>query len=108
MALVGSSPYNGGAGEIADTLAKYKSAGLVANYYACNISDLSSTQQLVKQIEAELGTVTGVVHGAGRNVPRRSEMVSYEEAIKEISPKVKGAENLCKSINSDRLHYFVA
>nr|WP_315190481.1 SDR family NAD(P)-dependent oxidoreductase [uncultured Albidiferax sp.] len=102
MALVGSSPAPAAAGaannEIARTLARYSAAGLSARYYACDMADGAAVRSLVATIGQTLGPVTGVVHGAGVNQPRRVEQSSEQAALQEISPKLAGAIHLCAAL----------
>ncbi len=107
MALVGSSKFNGEEGEIKNTLDKYKENGLTAEYFDCNITDADSCIQLFKNVTEKLGDVAAIVHGAGRNVPRRAETVSYEQALSEISPKLIGAYNLYNASKPELLKAFI-
>src|SRR5205085_7497387 len=50
--------------------------------------------ELVRRVRDELGPITGVVHGAGLNKPRRAEQVSADEALAEVAPKLLGARHL--------------
>lgn len=108
MALVGTSGYNGEEGEIKTILERYAAEGLKAAYFSCNIADAESTEALIKKITAELGKVTGVIHGAGKNVPRRAETVSLEQALDEIAPKINGALHIVNALNPKDLKCFVA
>lgn len=108
MALVGTSAYNGEDGEIKNILERYTAEGLKAGYFPCNITNEESTKVLLKKITAELGKVTGVIHGAGKNVPRRSETVSLEQALDEISPKINGAIHIINALNPKDLKCVVA
>ncbi|NJO67952.1 MAG: SDR family NAD(P)-dependent oxidoreductase [Bacteroidetes bacterium] len=107
MALVGSSKYNGEAGEISDKLLAYEKEKLVARYYACNISDEAATKAMMDEVVRDMGKVSCIVHGAGKNVPRRAEMVSFDQAMDEISPKLKGAYNLYSAADKKHLKGFV-
>jgi enediyne polyketide synthase len=104
MALVGSSPGPGdegsepGGGEIGRTLERFEQRGLQARYYRCDVSDRAAVTALVARVRAELGAVTGVIHGAGSNVPRRVEQAPLEAARKEVGPKVLGASALCEAL----------
>lgn len=102
MALVGSSPAPATAGdvdnEIVRTLARYSAAGLSARYYACDMSDAAAVQALISSIGQTLGPVTGVIHGAGVNKPRRVEQSSEDAALQEIAPKLAGAIHLCAAL----------
>ena len=104
MALVGSSPLpaedsdNAKSSEITKTLSRFAEKGLTARYYQCNVADADAVAQLVDQIEADLGPVTGVVHGAAVNKPRLLGDVSTGEAYREVAPKVLGTINLCRAL----------
>lgn len=105
MALVGSSAVNR---EVHDTLDRYAALNLTASYYTCNITDAAAVEALVAQVKKDFGSVTGVIHGAGMNVPRRAEQVSYADASKEIAPKLMGAYHIIEALKSDNLKYFIA
>ncbi|MFH1216417.1 MAG: SDR family NAD(P)-dependent oxidoreductase [Pseudomonadota bacterium] len=113
MALVGSSPHpdkeNGVARsrEIAQTLSRFQEAGLTANYYQCDIVDREAVRLLVKQVQQEMGGITGVIHGSALNKPRDLYAVSTDEAFREISPKVLGAVNLCEVLQDHPPKLFI-
>ncbi|MCP6760338.1 MAG: SDR family NAD(P)-dependent oxidoreductase [Fischerella sp. CENA71] len=99
MALVGSSPApKDGTNEITRTLERFAEQGLTCRYYSCDITNAEVVSQLVTKITDELGTITGVVHGAGLNKPRRVEQVKIDEAVVEVSPKLLGAYNLLQAL----------
>ncbi|MBN1117973.1 MAG: SDR family NAD(P)-dependent oxidoreductase [Bacteroidales bacterium] len=104
--LLGSSPLSSGNKEIYDTLKRYSDNNLTARYYSCDISDSYSLEKIKIKAEKELGKVTMIIHGAGRNVPRLASMVSWEEAVKEISPKVMGTLNLINCFAENKLKQF--
>ncbi|MFB2892460.1 SDR family NAD(P)-dependent oxidoreductase [Aerosakkonemataceae cyanobacterium BLCC-F50] len=111
MALVGSSPAptpNDRSGEITRTLAQFQAKGLTCRYYSCDITKADAVARLVETINAELGAITGVIHGAGLNIPRRVEQVSLDLAQAEVSPKLLGAYNLCQALTSKPPKLFVA
>lgn len=113
FALVGSSPFNEDkstttSSEISNTLQRFHTAGLQAKYYACDVTSESAVKQLVDQIDIELGSVTGVIHGAGSNLPNRAERVELSQALKETSPKILGAINLIKALASAPPKIFVS
>jgi malonyl CoA-acyl carrier protein transacylase/NADP-dependent 3-hydroxy acid dehydrogenase YdfG/3-hydroxymyristoyl/3-hydroxydecanoyl-(acyl carrier protein) dehydratase len=100
FALVGSSPPPADAdgGEIAQTLARFEREGLACRYYQCDIGDPEAVGSLVETVRAELGEITGVIHGAGANTPRRVEQVTADAAAAEAAPKVLGALNLGRAL----------
>ncbi len=110
FALTGSSAHGDDAPnpEVAVTLARYRDLGLTARYYACDIADKAAVAAMLQQVSSDLGPVTGVLHGAGINRPRRAETVSLEEAASEIAPKMNGARNLIDLLEDAPLKAFVA
>ncbi|GCL51473.1 beta ketoacyl-acyl carrier protein synthase [Microcystis aeruginosa NIES-3804] len=111
MALVGRAavPAAGDSNsEIAQTLKRLAAQGLTGAYYRCNIADPTEVQQLVDQVTQELGPITGVIHGAGLNQPRRVEQVRPQDAQTEVSPKLLGAYNLLQALASKPPKLFIA
>src|SRR5262249_284727 len=51
--------------EVEDTLANLKSAGSEAIYFKGDVRDEKRLKEIIKEVNATLGTITGVVHGAG-------------------------------------------
>jgi acyl transferase domain-containing protein/phytoene dehydrogenase-like protein/NADP-dependent 3-hydroxy acid dehydrogenase YdfG/acyl-CoA thioesterase FadM len=113
MALLGRSPHpddqpeTAGNKEIAATLREYVEAGLTARYYCCDVSDRDSVKKAVRQIRATMGPITGVIHGAGLNVPRLINQVSIQEALQEVSPKILGIINLTAELQDAPPRLFV-
>ncbi|MCK5404233.1 MAG: SDR family NAD(P)-dependent oxidoreductase, partial [Desulfobulbaceae bacterium] len=96
MALLGRTPHSHDQpdADIAETLKKYEEAGCSAQYFSCDVSDQTSVHDVVQKIRANMGPITGVIHGAGLNVPRLVNQVSVQEALQEVSPKILGILNL--------------
>jgi acyl-CoA thioesterase FadM/NADP-dependent 3-hydroxy acid dehydrogenase YdfG len=113
MILVGRSPYpkdlseEAAASEITETLQKYAAAGLTAEYFSCDVSDLESVATLIDRIRQDIGPVRAVIHGAGLNHPRPARQVSVPEAIQEVRPKIMGALNLLYVLENDPPKLFV-
>jgi len=106
MALVGRSQSDNQ--EVARTLERFKAEKLTCRYYSCDLTNPDEVTQLVETVTTELDKITGVVHGAGMNKPRRVEQVSLEEAIAEVSPKLIGASNLLQALASKPPKLFIA
>jgi enediyne polyketide synthase len=109
LALVGSSapPTAADGGEIAATLERCQREGITCRYYQCDVVDSDAVADLVARVGADLGKVTGVIHGAGANVPRRAEQVSAEAAAAEVGPKVLGVMNLCRALDAEPPKLFI-
>jgi NAD(P)-dependent dehydrogenase (short-subunit alcohol dehydrogenase family)/acyl-CoA thioesterase FadM len=95
MALVGSSAPDA---EIEAILARYAAAGLTARYHRCDVRDAGAVATLVEKVGEELGPVTGLIHGAGVNKPRRAEQADAASAAAEVGPKLQGALNLLAAL----------
>jgi len=106
LALVGSSPAT--SDDIVRSLQRFRAKGLSCQYYACDITDAKAVRDLVETIRVELGPVTGVIHGAGANVPRTIQQASLDEAYREIAPKLVGACNLFQALDKAAPKLFVA
>jgi acyl transferase domain-containing protein/NAD(P)-dependent dehydrogenase (short-subunit alcohol dehydrogenase family)/acyl-CoA thioesterase FadM len=111
LAILGSSPYPKAADENGQEMLEHfqrlKAEGIEFKYYTCDVADSAQVEKTVRHIEKDLGVVTAILHGAGKNSPRRTSQVSVELALDEISPKVLGALNLAKHVPAERLKLFV-
>ncbi|MFA5880150.1 MAG: SDR family NAD(P)-dependent oxidoreductase, partial [Candidatus Margulisiibacteriota bacterium] len=94
--------------EIFNTLQKLHEAGIAAKYYACDVTNLEDLKKTTAKITEDLGQITGIIHGAGANKPRRAAQVSAEEALLEIAPKVQGLINLLTIFKDQKLKLIAA
>ncbi len=110
LALVGSSklPQDGSSNEVTKNLARFKKASVEAQYFSCDITDSSAVESLLAQVTQNMGPISGVIHGAGRNTPARTSQVSPEKAVEEISPKVLGILNVIEHLDSENLKLVTA
>jgi acyl transferase domain-containing protein/NAD(P)-dependent dehydrogenase (short-subunit alcohol dehydrogenase family)/acyl-CoA thioesterase FadM/acyl carrier protein len=113
MALIGRTPLHKLEAAVQDEttipgiLQRYEKKGLQAQYYSCDICDRESVAQTVGQIQKDLGNITGIIHGAGQNTPRRFYQASVEDALTEVAPKVIGALNLLSELGETPLKLIV-
>jgi acyl transferase domain-containing protein/acyl-CoA thioesterase FadM/acyl carrier protein len=111
LALVGSSSpamRNEQHDAILRTLKRANKDGLTAHYYQCDITDGDAVKRLVRQVENEQGTITGVIHGSALNRPAELSTVSVDQALEEIGPKIIGAMNLCTALKDNPPRLFIA
>jgi enediyne polyketide synthase len=106
-ALVGSSPAPspGDDSEISRTLALLASKGKTAKYYQCDITRHRDVAHCVEAVVRDLGPVTGVLHGAGLNVPRRLEQVGLEQFEKILRPKMLGLLHVIRALDMTRIRH---
>ena len=84
--------------EIIKKLKDYTNHGLVAQYFSCDVTDTSAVRKTIEAIQTQLGPITGVIHGAGLNIPRLACQVSSEKAYEEVAPKVLGLLHLYETL----------
>jgi NAD(P)-dependent dehydrogenase (short-subunit alcohol dehydrogenase family) len=100
LVLVGSTPAppEGDAGELAATLARFRAGGVSYRYETCEVTDGDAVAELLRRVRHQVGPITGVVHAAGVNRPRRADQVSIDEAMAEVGPKLLGAAHLARAL----------
>ena len=114
MVLVGSSPMpdadvvSAGTGEICETLASFRTEGLLCEYRQCDLTERQEVERLVASVRSDFGSLDAVVHGAGLNHPRRVEEPNPSEVVSEIGPKLTGALNLFDALDDAPPKLFVA
>ncbi len=105
LALVGRT--QSGDSKIKKALEQFKANGIECNYYSCNVADPDMVTETVNMIHHDLGSITGVIHGAAVNIPRRCEQVSADEALKEVGPKILGALYLMEALRENQLKMWI-
>jgi NAD(P)-dependent dehydrogenase (short-subunit alcohol dehydrogenase family)/acyl-CoA thioesterase FadM/3-hydroxymyristoyl/3-hydroxydecanoyl-(acyl carrier protein) dehydratase len=104
IALVGSSPVpepsDGEPSELEQTLARFEAAGLSHRYFPCDLTQPEAVRGLVERVRREFGPITGVVHGAAVNRPRRLGQADTDEVLAEVAPKLLGAQHLCAALSA--------
>ncbi|ANJ87207.1 type I polyketide synthase [Pandoraea oxalativorans] len=105
VALVGRASAD--APEVRATLAGYARENLRAEYFSCDLCRPGAVAELIRDIGQRLGPVSGLIHGAGHNVPRRIEQVSVEQAIDEVAPKLQSLLALDRALGAHPLKLVV-
>jgi len=93
--------------EIISNLKRMNAAGIDFRYYSVDVTDATATREAIREVEKELGPVTGILHGAARNVPCLIENLNSELFSETLAPKIRGAQNLLTAINPDHLRLFI-
>jgi len=100
-AILGRSPASDP--EIGETMKALADRGLAAAYYRADVTDPADLRLVLETIAKERGRITGIVHGAALNVPRRAEAPDTEQVLAEIAPKVLGLLNLLEACDQGAL-----
>jgi enediyne polyketide synthase len=106
LALLGrSEPQSGG--ELEQNLLRIRQAGVRFSYFAADITDRNAVALTIRQIQAELGPITALLHGAGWNNPARLEEITPEALQQTLAPKLAGLSNVLDHLVPERLRLLV-
>lgn len=94
--------------ELAANLDRVATRGVAYKYAAADVTDAVAVRDAVRELEAELGSVTAILHGAGTNRPQLLSALDEAAMLRTIEPKVQGARNVLGSIDPEKLKLFVA
>jgi enediyne polyketide synthase len=93
--------------ELAANLDRMAAAGITLKYFAVDVTDAEAVQSAVRAITSQLGTVTGILHGAARNVPRLLHTLDEPTFLSTLAPKIQGLHNLMAVIDPRQLRLLV-
>ncbi|HSS52270.1 MAG TPA: SDR family NAD(P)-dependent oxidoreductase, partial [Thermoanaerobaculia bacterium] len=106
LALLGRSAPESDA-ELAANLERMAAAGARVLYLSADVGDPVAVFTAVGRVQAELGPVTAVLHGAGANSPRRLADLDEEALTRTLAPKVAGFFHVLAAIDPGRLRLLV-
>jgi enediyne polyketide synthase len=89
--------------ELAANLNRFRAAGVSFRYLRVDVTDAAAVRDAV----ASVGPVTAVLHGAGRNVPRRLAELDDGELRDTLAPKVDGLRAVLDAVDPGRLRLLV-
>lgn len=92
-ALPGNDPV------LAGNLKQLEEAGINYRYYAVDVLEEEKIGAVVKQVQADLGPVTVVLHGAGVNQPKRIDHLSIADFDLTQAAKVRGLQHLMAALD---------
>ncbi|WP_169944073.1 type I polyketide synthase [Microbispora sp. H11081] len=106
LAVLGRSDPAGDA-ELSATLRRMAEAGVTVRYARADVTDLGQVRRGIAELEAELGQVTAVLHGAGRNEPVGLAGLDADAFRRTFAPKVGGLRNVLDVVDAGRLRLLV-
>jgi len=89
--------------EIRAQLNRFEAAGSRAVYYSADIRDRKALEQVLSKIDKELGTVRGLVHGAGVLADKLIQDKTPEQFASVFDTKVSGLRNLLEALDASKL-----
>jgi enediyne polyketide synthase len=93
--------------ELSANLARMTAAGIVYRYELVDVTDTVKVAGSVARLEAALGPITAIMHGAGRNVPTSLANLTEEAFEQTTAPKVAGLRAVLDAVDQDRIKLLV-
>ncbi len=91
--------------EITDTIASIEQSGAKARYIQVDIGNADQLRATLQNVQHELGSITGLVHGAGVLADGMAEQLRLEDFQRVFGPKVFGLENILASLDVNSLSH---
>ncbi len=93
--------------EIKQTLTTLQELDNYAEYIDLDVADTEAVKTKISAIETRLGTVTGIIHGAGNLADKLIENKTEKDFEKVYAAKVKGLENILNCLDLTQLEHLV-
>jgi enediyne polyketide synthase len=106
LALLGRSDPESDS-ELAENLARMAAAGITFRYERADVTSAPQVAEAVARAEAELGPVTAILHGAGRNEPAALFSLTEDSFRKTVAPKIGGLNAVLAAVDQDRIKLLV-
>lgn len=93
--------------ELAENLRRMAARDVTVRYVRADVTDAAQVRRAVEEVTGELGRVTGVLHGAGRNEPAALsglDMAAFQGAL---APKVDGLHTVLDAVEPGALRLLV-
>lgn len=93
--------------ELAANLRRMADRGVTVRYARADVTDPARVRDAVAEVTAELGPVTAVLHGAGRNEPALLTGLDPDTLRRTLAPKTDGLRAVLAAVDSERLRLLV-
>ncbi|WP_241479602.1 SDR family NAD(P)-dependent oxidoreductase [Nocardiopsis lucentensis] len=93
--------------ELSANLERMAAAGVRHRYARADVTRQEEVQSAVRSLQEELGTVTAVLHGAGRNEPTAVGGLTEPAFLRTLAPKVDGLAAVLDALDPERLRLLV-
>ncbi|NPD86676.1 SDR family NAD(P)-dependent oxidoreductase, partial [Lentimicrobium sp. L6] len=93
--------------EIDHTIAQVEKHGGKVVYLKGDVNNLKASQAELNKITAQLGQITGIIHGAGRLADKYIQDKTEEDFENVISVKLNGLLSLLSVVDIDKLDHLV-
>ncbi|MEO5876360.1 MAG: type I polyketide synthase [Streptosporangiaceae bacterium] len=93
--------------ELAANLRRMTEQGVTVRYARADVSDLEQVRAAVDAVEAGLGPVTALLHGAGYNEPKALGNLGPADLRRAFAPKVEGLRTVLAAVDPGNLRMLV-
>jgi enediyne polyketide synthase len=93
--------------ELAANLSRIAAAGVKYCYARADVVSAHEVGIAVSRFQAELGTITAVLHGAGRNVPSAVASLTEHEFLSTLAPKVTGLRTVLNAVHTNDIRLLI-
>jgi enediyne polyketide synthase len=106
IAILGRSDPDADA-ELAANLGRLRAAGVRHCYVQADVTSATAVAAAIAQVTADLGAVTAVLHGSGRNVPTALTSLDEDAFKQTLAPKIAGLEAILAAVDPAALKLLV-
>lgn len=93
--------------EIQQTLVTVQANGGQAAYISADITDAEAVREALDGAQAQVGAITGIIHGAGNLADKLIENKTQKDFESVYAAKVDGLENLLQAIPNQQIAHLV-
>ncbi|MGW4528454.1 type I polyketide synthase [Amycolatopsis sp. NPDC004378] len=93
--------------ELAENLGRMKAAGIDYRYERADVTSGTQVGDAIARMQAELGPVTAVLHGAGRNEPAALFSLTEDTFRKTLAPKIGGLNAVLDAVDKSKIKLLV-
>ncbi|MFF4562694.1 SDR family NAD(P)-dependent oxidoreductase [Streptomyces sp. NPDC001435] len=93
--------------ELADNLERMRADGVRVHYARADVTVPEQVTAAVTELTGELGAITGLLHGAGRNEPNPLARLAPQDFERTFAPKVDGLRTVLDAVGAAGLKLLV-
>lgn len=93
--------------ELSDNLARMRAGGIRVHYARADVTASEQVAAAVAELTRELGRISGLLHGAGRNEPNALAQLAAEDFERTFGPKVNGLRTVLDAVGAGNLKLLV-
>jgi enediyne polyketide synthase len=93
--------------ELAANLSRMDQAGIRVRYERADVTSAEQVRTAVGKLAADLGPVTAVLHGAGRNEPHALATLTADTFRQTLAPKISGLRAVLAAVDPEQIKLLI-